>query len=70
VDKIKMDLVEIGWGDVEWIGLAQDRGNWKALVSAVVNILVLWNAGNHRVAAQLLAYRVALSSSEIVSLVV
>jgi hypothetical protein len=25
VDNIKMDLVEVGWGDVDWIGLAQDR---------------------------------------------
>jgi hypothetical protein len=26
VDNIRMDLVEVGWGDVDWIGLAQDRG--------------------------------------------
>jgi hypothetical protein len=25
LDNIRMDLVEVGWGDVEWIGLAQDR---------------------------------------------
>jgi hypothetical protein len=25
VNSIRMDLVEVGWGDVEWIGLAQDR---------------------------------------------
>jgi hypothetical protein len=28
VDSIKMDLLEIGWGGVDWIGLAQDRDNW------------------------------------------
>jgi hypothetical protein len=28
LDNIKMDLVEVGWGDVDWIGLAQDRYRW------------------------------------------
>jgi hypothetical protein len=28
VDKIKMDLLEISWGGVDWIGLAQDRDKW------------------------------------------
>jgi hypothetical protein len=28
VDNIKMDLIEIGWGGVDWIGLAQDRNKW------------------------------------------
>jgi hypothetical protein len=28
IDYIKMDHVEIGWGSVDWIGLAQDRGKW------------------------------------------
>jgi hypothetical protein len=31
VDNIKMDLLEIGWGGVDWIGLAQDRDEWRAL---------------------------------------
>jgi hypothetical protein len=26
-----MDLGEVGWGDVDWIGLAQDRNRWRAL---------------------------------------
>jgi hypothetical protein len=30
VDNIKMDLLEIGWGGVDWIGLAQDRDKWRA----------------------------------------
>jgi hypothetical protein len=38
VDIIKMDLVETGWGIVDWIGLAQDRDNWRALVNAVMNL--------------------------------
>jgi hypothetical protein len=35
VDNIKMDLLEIEWGDVDWICLAQDRDKWRALVNAV-----------------------------------
>jgi hypothetical protein len=30
VDNIAMDLGEVGWGDVDWIGLAQDRNRWRA----------------------------------------
>jgi hypothetical protein len=40
-DGIKMDLGEIGWGGVEWIHLAQDRDQWRALVNAVMNLRVL-----------------------------
>jgi hypothetical protein len=29
-----MDLVEVGWGDVDWIGLAKDRNSWRALVNS------------------------------------
>jgi hypothetical protein len=35
MDNIDMDILEIGWGDVDWIGLAQDRDKWRALVNAV-----------------------------------
>jgi hypothetical protein len=40
VDNIKMDLGEIGWGGVAWIGLSQDRDKWRALVIAVMNLWV------------------------------
>jgi hypothetical protein len=40
IDNIKMDLAEIGLGSMAWIGLAQDRDKWRALVNAVVNIRV------------------------------
>jgi hypothetical protein len=40
VDKIRMDLVEVGWGDVDWIGLAQDRDRWRAFVNEVMNLRV------------------------------
>jgi hypothetical protein len=40
IDKIKMDLLEIGLSVVDWIGLAQDRYRWRALVNAVMNLRV------------------------------
>jgi hypothetical protein len=40
VDNIKMDIGEKGWGDVDWIGLAQDRNRWRALVNSVLNLWV------------------------------
>jgi hypothetical protein len=40
VDKIRMDLVEVEWGDVNLIGLAQDRDRWRALVNSVLNLRV------------------------------
>jgi ribosome biogenesis protein Nip4 len=39
-DNIKMDLGEIGFGDVDWIHLAQDRDRWRALVNTVMNLRV------------------------------
>jgi hypothetical protein len=40
MDNIKMDLLEIGLGGVDWIGLAQDRYRWRALVNVVMNLWV------------------------------
>jgi hypothetical protein len=40
LDNIRMDLVEVGWGDLDWIGLAQDRDRWRALVNSVLNLRV------------------------------
>jgi hypothetical protein len=36
VNNIRM----VGWGDVDWIGLAQDRNRWRALVNSVLNLWV------------------------------
>jgi hypothetical protein len=40
VDSSRMDLGEVGWGDVDWIGLAKDRNRWRALVNSVLNLRV------------------------------
>jgi hypothetical protein len=40
VDDIRMDLGEVGWGDVDCIGLAKDRNRWRALVNSVLNLRV------------------------------
>jgi hypothetical protein len=40
VDNIRMDLGEVGRGDVDWISLAQDRNRWRALVNLVMNFRV------------------------------
>jgi hypothetical protein len=37
-DNIKMDLREIGWGGMDWIDLAEDRDQWRALVNTAMNL--------------------------------
>jgi hypothetical protein len=45
VDNLRMDLGVVGWGDVDWTDLAQDRDRWRALVNSVLNLRVPLNAG-------------------------
>jgi hypothetical protein len=40
VDNIKIDLIETERNDIDWIDLAQDRDQWRALVNAVMNLPV------------------------------
>jgi hypothetical protein len=40
VDNIIMALIEIGWDGMDWIELAQDRDQWRALVNTVMNLRV------------------------------
>jgi hypothetical protein len=43
---IKLDLKEIGWNGMDWIDMAQDRDQWRALVNTVMNFGFLKIAGN------------------------
>jgi hypothetical protein len=63
VNNIRMDLGEVGWGGVDWIGLAQDRNKWRALVNSVLTFGFHEMLGNYRVAS-----RVVLRSIELISL--
>jgi hypothetical protein len=38
MDNIRMDLGEVRWGEVDWIGLAQDRNRWRTFVNSVLNL--------------------------------
>jgi hypothetical protein len=61
-DNIKMDLREIGWGGMDWIDLAQDRDQWRALVNTVMNLGIPQNSW---VGERLAASQEGLSSMEI-----
>jgi hypothetical protein len=40
VENIKMDLRNMGWGGMDWVDLAQERGHWRAVVNTVMNLRV------------------------------
>jgi hypothetical protein len=45
MDNIKLDMGQIRWDSVDWIGLAQDKDKWRALVNSVMNFRVALNTG-------------------------
>jgi hypothetical protein len=65
MDNIKMYLVEIRWGGVDWIGLAKDRDKQRVLMKVVMNLREM--LGNYQVATQLVVSRVMLYSTEFVN---
>jgi hypothetical protein len=40
MNNIRMGLVEVGWGDMDWIGLTLARDRWRALVNSVFNLRI------------------------------
>jgi hypothetical protein len=40
MDNIEMDLIEMGWGCLDWIDMAQYKDQWRALVNMVINLQV------------------------------
>jgi hypothetical protein len=40
VDNIQLNFTETGWDGMDWIGLAEDRDQWRALVNTVMNLRV------------------------------
>jgi hypothetical protein len=45
-NKVKMDLKKIGWEDMDWIDIVQDRENWQVLVNTLLKLEIPWNGGN------------------------
>jgi len=39
-DNIKSDIEDVGWGGMKWIGLAQDKDSWRAIVNVVIKLRV------------------------------
>jgi hypothetical protein len=62
VDDIKIHLREIGWDDADWIDLAKDRDQWRALVNMVITFGIHKLLGSSRVPAQLAASQEGLNS--------
>jgi hypothetical protein len=40
LDKVRIELGEVGWGNMDWVSLAQDRDRWRVLVNSVLKLRV------------------------------
>jgi hypothetical protein len=63
---IKMDLREMGWGGMYWIGLIQVRDQWKAFLNTAMNLQVPETASKFLNSRKLEASREGLSSMDLV----
>jgi hypothetical protein len=66
VDNIKTDLRGVGWDGMDWIHLAEDRDQWRALVNTVMNIRVPWNIRKFLCSCTIAAPQKGLSSMKLV----
>jgi hypothetical protein len=62
---IKMDLREVGWSNIDWIHLTQDRDQWQVLVNTVINLRLHEIFGNSSASERLLACQEGLRSMEL-----
>jgi hypothetical protein len=53
---IKMDHRDIGWEVVNWIHLAQDRDQWRTLVTTVINLWIPQKAGNFLTSSAIISF--------------
>jgi len=53
---MKKDFQEVGFWDMDWIELAQDRNRWRALVNEVMNLRVPSNSGNFLTSCKLVSF--------------
>jgi hypothetical protein len=62
VDNIKIALRAIGWNGVDWVNLAQDRDQWRALLNTVMNLRVPQNVGKFLSGCKISGFQEGLSS--------
>jgi hypothetical protein len=64
---MRMDIRETGWEGVDWMNLAQDREQWRALVNTILNFAFHKSQGTYRLTGSLLGFQERFFSMELVS---